>query len=451
MVLYMGIVLYAPALALEALTGITRVSAILSTGLVCTFYSTIGGMKAVLMTDVFQSLLMYAAIFSVIICAGIQNGSLSEVWRIAEEGGRTSILNFNPDPTIRHSWFTLIIGGGITFLSLYGVNQTQVQRYLTIRSLRNAQKALWLNLPILSILSFSTSFAGLSIYSRYFDCDPVSAKIISSNDQLMPYFVVDSMGHIPGLSGIFVAGIFSASLSTISAGLNSMSAVTMEDYFKPVYRRCMRKDVTEGLNSALIKIFACSYGLACIAIAFLAQYLGGVLQASLTIFGVVGGPLLGVFTLGMFTTFANQRGALTGLIIGLSFALWMAFGGPRPPLPTLPVSTSGCDADLGIAQSINITHSKPNTEYFWLYRVSYLYNGVFGLLTTLAFGTLTSLISRKLIDNSNADDDYIDPNLFVPPLAKKVRHHLENSMKLVTLSGSLSELNESTRKNGLAK
>lgn len=66
--------------------------------------------------------------------------------------------------------------------------------------------------------------------------------------------------------------------------------------------------------------------------------------------------------------------------------------------------------------------------------MSYLYNGVFGLLTTLAFGTLTSLISRKLIDNSNADDDYIDPNLFVPPLAKKVRHHLENSMKLVTVS-----------------
>lgn len=63
-------------------------------GLVCTFYSTIGGMKAVLMTDVFQSLLMYAAIFSVIICAGIQNGSLSEVWRIAEEGGRTSILKW---------------------------------------------------------------------------------------------------------------------------------------------------------------------------------------------------------------------------------------------------------------------------------------------------------------------------------------------------------------------
>lgn len=93
--------------------------------------------------------------------------------------------SFDPDPTVRHSWFTLIIGGGVTFLSLYGVNQTQVQRYLTIRSLKNTRKALWLNLPILSLLSFSTSFAGLSIYSRYFDCDPVAAKIISSDDQVI--------------------------------------------------------------------------------------------------------------------------------------------------------------------------------------------------------------------------------------------------------------------------
>lgn len=131
MILYMGIVLYAPALTLEALTGISQATAILSVGLVCTFYSTIGGMKAVLVTDVFQSLLMFAAVFSVIICAVIETGSFREIWRIAAEGNRTDLLNFDIDPTVRHSWFSLIIGGGITFLSLYAVNQTQVQRYLT--------------------------------------------------------------------------------------------------------------------------------------------------------------------------------------------------------------------------------------------------------------------------------------------------------------------------------
>ncbi|GJQ70613.1 hypothetical protein Trydic_g23006 [Trypoxylus dichotomus] len=425
MVLYMGIVLYAPALALEALTGISQVSAILSVGLVCTFYSTIGGMKAVLMTDVFQSLLMYAAIFSVIICAAVYKGSLSEIWRIAAEGNRTSILNFNPDPTVRHSWFSLIIGGGVIFLSLYGVNQTQVQRYLTI----------------------STSFAGLSIYSKYFDCDPVSAKIISKDDQLMPYFVVDSMGHIPGLSGIFVAGIFSASLSTISAGLNSMAAVTMEDYFKPVYRLCKQKALSENFCSVLTKVFTFSYGVACIAIAFLAAYLGGVLQASLTIFGVVGGPLLGLFTLGMFTTIANERGALTGLAVGLLMTLWIGFGGPKPPPPKLPVSTYGCDNELVSMLSLNTT-SIPQSEYFWLYRISYLYYGVLGLLSTLIVGGVVSFISNK---GRGSKEEIMDPNLFIPPLAKRLRRRLGQSLAMATLSGSLAELNEAIRKNGVNK
>lgn len=92
--------------------------------------------------------------------------------------------SFDPDPTVRHSWFSLIIGGGITFLSLYAVNQTQVQRYMTVKDLKQAQKALWLNWPILTCLSLSTSFSGLAIYSKYFNCDPVSAGIITSQDQV---------------------------------------------------------------------------------------------------------------------------------------------------------------------------------------------------------------------------------------------------------------------------
>jgi sodium-coupled monocarboxylate transporter 8/12 len=92
MTLYMGVVLYAPALALEALTGISKVTAILSVGLVCTFYSTIGGMKAVLMTDVFQSILMFAAVFSVIIYAVIDKGSFANIWEIAQLGNRTELL-----------------------------------------------------------------------------------------------------------------------------------------------------------------------------------------------------------------------------------------------------------------------------------------------------------------------------------------------------------------------
>lgn len=91
MVMYMGIVLYAPALALEALTGLNRSWAIILVGAVCTFYSTIGGMKAVLLTDVFQSILMYAAVLAVAISGLMYAGGFQELFKVASEGNRLEL------------------------------------------------------------------------------------------------------------------------------------------------------------------------------------------------------------------------------------------------------------------------------------------------------------------------------------------------------------------------
>jgi len=196
MILYMGIALYAPALALEAVTGISKGTAILVLGLVCTFYSTLGGLKAVLVTDVFQSFLMYAAIFAVIAVSAIKAGGLGPIWEVAREHGRLEFFEFSMDPTVRHTWWTLIIGGMVTYLSLYGVNQTQVQRLLSVHNLKSSQSALWWNLPILGLLSFSTIFSGLAIFYYYRDCDPLLNGRIASRDQLMPLFAVHTMGKL---------------------------------------------------------------------------------------------------------------------------------------------------------------------------------------------------------------------------------------------------------------
>ncbi|XP_057657320.1 putative sodium-dependent multivitamin transporter isoform X3 [Diorhabda carinulata] len=437
MTLYMGVVLYAPALVLEALTGITKITAILSVGVVCTFYSTLGGMKAVLITDVFQSLLMFVAIFSVIIYGWIDEGSLAEIWRIAEEYNRTTLSNFDPDPTERHSWFTLIIGGGVTYLSLYGVNQTQVQRYLTVKDLKTAQKALWLNWPILTCLSLSTSFSGLVIFSRYYNCDPITTQQIGSADQLLPYYVVDTMGHIPGLSGLFVAGIFSASLSTISAALNSLAAITVEDYIKPLYFSMRKIHLTETVVAVQLKVISLIFGGICLAVAFLAQFLGGLLQAALTIFGVVGGPLLGLFSLGMFTTVANETGSVCGLVAGVGFALWMALGA-KPAVP-LPRSIQGCEnADALLNATLIAVSKKPEKTYLWIHRVSYLYNGVFGLVITFVIGIVLSFV----INRYSTQTKIHDPNLFIPPLARKLRKKYGETINLANMDLAVSNSRE---------
>ena len=88
LLLYSGVVLYAPALALEATTGISKTGSIIIIGLVCAFYSSIGGIKAVLITDVFQGLLMFVSVFVIIITAANEAGSIGKIWQIAEEGNR---------------------------------------------------------------------------------------------------------------------------------------------------------------------------------------------------------------------------------------------------------------------------------------------------------------------------------------------------------------------------
>jgi solute carrier family 5 (sodium-coupled monocarboxylate transporter), member 8/12 len=241
---------------------------------------------------------MFIAISLILISGiGYANG-IGDILKSARDNGRLDFGSLNPDPTIRHSWFTLLIGGLFTYLSLYGVNQTQIQRMLTVKTLKEAQRSLWWSWPILTILSGMTCFSGLIIYHYYLKCDPLTANRITKADQIMPIYVVDALGSVPGFCGLFVAGIYSASLSSVSSCLNSLSAVTYEDYVKPLYQLITGRQFKS--NSSLYpKIIAGIYGLVCILLAFQASRFSGILQLAIGIFGAVGGPMLGIFTLGM--------------------------------------------------------------------------------------------------------------------------------------------------------
>ncbi|XP_014611124.1 PREDICTED: putative sodium-dependent multivitamin transporter [Polistes canadensis] len=425
LLLYTGVVLYAPALALEATTDISRSLSVIGIGLVCTFYSAIGGIKAVLITDVFQSALMIIAVITVIVTSAIDVGGLGRIWEIADEGSRLEFDNISPDPTVRHTWWSVSVGGFFTYLSLYGVNQVQVQRMLTVKNLGAAKRALWWSWPIASIMSLTICFAGLSIYSKYRDCDPLNSGRITSNDQLMPFYVMETLSKYPGVPGLFIAGIFSAGLSTVSATVNSLSAVILEDYIKPLYRyKSKGKEMSSTRSIVASKVLAVVVGSMCLGIAFLAQHLGGLLQAALTIFGVVGGPVLGTFTLGMFTQTGNQKGAITGLILGLAFSFWIGFGQPKAPIPKLPVSTIGCTNNSLSYKNI----MKPDTfdkinnkdSIFYLYRLSYMWYCPLGFVSSLLIGWIISWLT-KIIFFDKKEEIVIDLRLLTPIIASSIR------------------------------
>ncbi|KAG7265255.1 hypothetical protein CRUP_022690 [Coryphaenoides rupestris] len=220
MVIYMGVVLYAPALALNAVTGFDLWGAVLAMGLVCTLYTALGGLKAVIWTDVFQTVVMFAGQLAVIVA--------------------------------------------------------QVQRYLSSRTEREAVMSCYVVFPCQQIVLSLGCLMGLVMFARYGEDSPLDKGYVKTNDQMVLYFVMDVFKDLPGLPGLFVACLFSGALSTISSAFNSLATVTMEDLIKPHF-----PSMTEAKATLLSKTLALAYGLVCLAMAYVASLMGSVLQGAL--------------------------------------------------------------------------------------------------------------------------------------------------------------------------
>ncbi|NXE88397.1 SC5A8 protein, partial [Menura novaehollandiae] len=407
--LYTGIVIYAPALALNQVTGFDLWGAVVATGVVCTFYCTLGGLKAVVWTDVFQVGIMVAGFSSVIIRAVVVQEGIGRIVNDSYHGGRLNFWDFNPNPLQRHTFWTIIIGGTFTWTSIYGINQSQVQRYIACKSRFHAKLSLYINLVGLWAILACATLCGLALYSIYKDCDPWTAKQVSALDQLMPYLVLDILHDFPGVPGLFVASAYSGTLSTVSSSINALAAVTVEDLIKPYFRSLSEKQLS--WISMGMSLF---YGGVCIAMAALASLLGALLQAALSIFGMVGGPLLGLFALGILCSFANGIGAFVGLVCGFAISLWVGIGAQiYPPLPErtkpLYLSTAGCNISSGNLTSTEIplttVFSTPAAERPALadnwYSLSYLYFSTLGTLITVLVGIIISLLTGGLKQNTD--------------------------------------------------
>uniref|UniRef100_A0A8C8M265 Sodium-dependent multivitamin transporter n=1 Tax=Oncorhynchus tshawytscha TaxID=74940 RepID=A0A8C8M265_ONCTS len=402
MVIYMGVVLYAPALALNAVTGFDLWGAVLAMGLVCTLYTTLGGLKAVIWTDVFQTIVMFAGQLAVIIVGAHQAGGMGEVWRKAMNGSRIASLDLNPDPTERHTFWTLGVGGVFLMLALYGVNQAQVQRYLSSRTEREAVMSCYVVFPCQQVVLCLGCLMGLVMYARYGEESPLDKGYVKTNDQMVLYFVMDVFRDLPGLPGLFVACLFSGALSTISSAFNSLATVTMEDLIKP-YCPAM----TEAKATLLSKGLALAYGLVCLTMAYVASLMGSVLQAAFSIFGMVGGPLLGLFCLGMFFPWANSTGAIVGLVAGLAMAFWIGIGNfvsrmavPTPLLPIINATTMPLRGNMTTAVMTTLITSitaKPKpTGVQALYNLSYLWYSAHNSTTVVIVGLIVSLLTGPM-------------------------------------------------------
>uniref|UniRef100_A0A8C6T5L6 Solute carrier family 5 member 8, like n=1 Tax=Neogobius melanostomus TaxID=47308 RepID=A0A8C6T5L6_9GOBI len=413
--LYTGLVIYAPALALNQITGLDLWGVLVATGAVCIIYCTVGGLKAVIWTDVLQMVVMLVGFVAVIARGAVVQGGLTKIFEDAGEGGRLDTFDFDPDPRKRHTFWTIVIGGSIMWASIYSINQSQVQRYISCRTLGHAKMALYINMVGLWVTVSLAMLSGLTMYSIYKKCDPITNDDVATSDQLLPYMVMDILADYPGIPGLFVAAAYSGTLSTVSSSINALVAVTMEDFIIPLWKNRTEKQVT-WLNMGLSVFF----GALCIGMAGVASLMGTLLfQAALAIFGMISGPLLGLYLLGMFFRTPNSIGSLSGLLIGLALTLWVGIGAQIYPATAdktnpLLLTVIGCNSTMSQNHTtqppwttcvIFSASVRPPLADSW-YSLSYLYFSVLGVIATMVSGFLISAAT-------GCKQEKLSPTLFI--------------------------------------
>ncbi|OWF49523.1 Sodium-coupled monocarboxylate transporter 1 [Mizuhopecten yessoensis] len=429
-VMYMAIALFVPSLALEAVTDLSVWISIPLVASVAVLYTMMGGMKAVVWTDVFQFLVMIAGITVVLVKGIIGSGGLLQVWQTCSEQGRVQFLNLDPDPTARQTFWAVTLGTVTSWIG-HGISQSGVQRISSTSSIREARKAVLTNLPAAVILETLMALLGLVLFAFYYNqaCDPTRAGYIQSSNQLVPYFVTEQMSVVPGFVGLFMACLFSATLSTLSSGLSAVSALIWEDMVDPTLSR-----TSEVRGTFVTKVTVVCTGVATVGLAFLAMNLKGTItQITIGTLSATSGPLLGVFLLGMILPWANAKSAIVGGFLSFCLCVTMTVGANFAPTPShnsmLPkVPISGCYVNSSANHSLSV-YTNTNTEgynyteiyqatpyynvsasmedgespYFditgmWLFRVSFLWYHLIGVVSAFIIGLLTTLITGGFSD-----------------------------------------------------
>lgn len=221
----------------------------------------------------------------------------------------------------------------------------------------------------------------------------------------------------------------------MSTGLNSMSGVIYQDMIRP----CLKKPLSDVEASYVMKIIVMVVGVICVALVLLVERLSGLIQAGKSLSGITAGPLLGIFTLGMFSPYANSTGAITGALVSLCLVAWISLGTQaalatgKLYFPIKPVSTIGCSPETLLMSQHHRTNAnisflfdkQHNHQPFALYRMSYLWYTWVGFLTAILVGSIVSWLT-----GCNQYKSGVDEKLYTPA----IRNYLNEKFAKVIIN-----------------
>ncbi|MCC6416159.1 MAG: sodium:solute symporter [Opitutaceae bacterium] len=311
----MSIVLFLPSLAMSAVTGMDVNTSILIMGLVTIVYTAMGGMKAVIWTDFIQVVVMLGGAFVALgfVFSNLEGG-IGDFFRVAAANNKFETFDWDLNLTQATVWGFIILN--ILGVLVYPQDQVMMQRVLSTKSDKEAGWSIW-TLALIIIPGNLTFFGiGTALYVFYKQ-HPENLNPLLSIDSTFPQFIAAELP--PGITGLIIAGIFAASMSTLSSCINSVATLVSVDF----YERYAKKATPEK-SLRLAEIVTVVGGLIGIGTALLlaAADIKSALDTSFVLGGLLGGGFAGCYALGMFTKRANWQGAFIG--VGASLVLTLS-------------------------------------------------------------------------------------------------------------------------------
>jgi SSS family solute:Na+ symporter len=323
----MGFVFYTVALTVTAITGWNLYLVMAVTGLVTVFYTVIGGVEAVIWTDVLQGFVKAIGIF---VCLGfllhLMPGGPGAAFRLAWEHQKFSLGSLDFDLTKKSSILVMTFYGFFWYLQKYTADQTLVQRYLVAKSEREALKGVALG-ALLCVPAWTLfMLIGTLLWAYYQLSGAALPPQIDSTDKVFPHFLATKVPA--GLAGLLMAALLSAAMSMLSSDLNCLSVVGVEDYY-----RKLRPDSTDRQRLRMGKLIVIGCGTVAVLIAVvIALYSERVLSFYYTVTSIIAAGLAGLFLLAFLSPRANRQGVYIGLAACLLFTTWATLTSGKNPI-----------------------------------------------------------------------------------------------------------------------
>jgi len=322
----MSVVVYTASGAMARMTGAPLWLVVLCVGIFTTFYAALGGIRAVIWTDVIQFLILLGgAVFAVVYVVGYMG--LGNCISVAIENSKPLAPLWKWDATYRLTILGVIMHYVSWVVCTYSSDQVVIQRYLSTRDAQTARRSYLIACIgnfFLAVILAAVGFALLAFYVTRpgLLSGEMSGQLFTKADDVFPYFIAHQLPV--GVTGLITAALFAAAMSSLDSGVNSVSTVITVDFFQR-WSKTKRSDAT---SLRFAKVLGLGLGLTATFLAlFVGNIEGNILVVTNKSTSCVVGPLFGLFALGMFTRRANQFGAIAGPTVGFVVGLVMTFSG----------------------------------------------------------------------------------------------------------------------------